>query len=98
MIALACHDHMGAGLARNGTLGADDRDEHTGPMHLERREDEGPGLHDCIVLTARIMDSGVAGTSSGGTWPGLMPASASKIADHTEIGSISGGSPTAFER
>jgi hypothetical protein len=42
--------------------------------------------------------SGVAGTSSATGLPGLSECMASAIAANTEIASINGGSPTAFER
>ena len=48
--------------------------------------------------TARMIASGVAGESSGGNVPGFSDAIASVIAENTEIASISGGSPTAFDR
>ena len=47
---------------------------------------------------ARTIASGVAGASSAGTRPGFRPAMAFEIAENTDIASIRGGSPTAFER
>jgi hypothetical protein len=45
-----------------------------------------------------MIPSGVAGASSGGTLPGLSEAIALPIAENTDSASMSGGSPTAFER
>jgi hypothetical protein len=51
-----------------------------------------------IACAAMRIASGVAGASNG-TWrPGLSEWTASSTAQKTEIASISGGSPTAFER
>src|SRR5260370_15649047 len=47
---------------------------------------------------ARKIASGVAGASSGTGHPGARLWIASAIAANTEIASISGGSPTAFDR
>ena len=45
-----------------------------------------------------MIASGVAGASSRGITAGLRLAIASVIAEKTEMASISGGSPTAFDR
>ena len=51
-----------------------------------------------MASAARRIASGVAGASRGGTLPEARLASASVMAEKTERASISGGSPTAFER
>jgi hypothetical protein len=55
-------------------------------------------LYDVTAPIARKIASGVAGASSGTGLSGARPWIASAMAEKTEIASISGGSPTAFER
>ena len=74
------------------------RDHGTGAMGFQCFGDVGPDLHACIPFTARKMASGVAGAASFGMTPRFRLPTASAMAHHTEIGSISGGSPTALER
>ena len=55
-------------------------------------------LSAVMAAAALRMASGVAGASSCGQRPALRLATASVIAEKTEMASISGGSPTALER
>ena len=62
-----------------------------------------PDPHQEIFLrrmscTAFMIASGVAGASRFGTRPGLRLATASLIAQNTALASMTGGSPTAFDR
>ena len=81
-----------------GPLNLHNRNHGAGAMRFQCFGDMGPDLHACIPFTARKMASGVAGAASFGMTPGFRLPTASAMAHHTEIGSISGGSPTALER
>ena len=67
-------------------------------MRFQCFDNVGPDFHACIAFTARKIASGVAGTASFGIIPAFKLPMASAMAHQTEIGSMSGGSPTAFER
>jgi hypothetical protein len=69
--------------------------------HRHTRNYRAVSIHRLRVVTlpiARKIASGVAGASSGTGLPGARLWIASAMAAKTEIASISGGSPTAFER
>src|SRR4029453_13461871 len=93
-----CYDNASPRFPWCGPLNPDNRNHGAGAMRLQCFGDLSPDLHARIPFTARKMASGVAGAASFGITPGFRLPTASAMAHHTEIGSISGGSPTALER
>src|SRR5690606_13838163 len=87
-------------LARRRALRFGNGDQRGRAVEFDPVVDGAPRLHHrpLTACTALRMASGVAGASSGTCEPGASEWTASAIAANTEIASISGGSPTAFER
>src|SRR5690606_21456558 len=108
---LGRHHHLGPGLARRRTVDGGNRDQHGGNAALfQIRQRIQPAAHFAATASgaaaslrfaasmASSTRSGVAGASR---WTRCVPAAAataSLSASQPEIASISGGSPTAFER
>ena len=101
--AICTHDHARTRLTRGGSGRCCDGDEAAGPTFTQLIQNPPPEDHRAppacrMACTALRIASGVAGASSCGTVPGRSEATASVMAQKTELASITGGSPTALER
>src|SRR4029077_13086225 len=99
--AIRRNDHARANLARARALRLRQSHQRRRAVLCNEPLDGRPNGHRghqlVTACTARRIDSGVAGASSGTGLSGLSEWIASAIAAKTEIASISGGSPTALE-
>src|SRR5205085_7690321 len=92
-------NHSRAHFARARALRLRQRHQRRRALLGNEALDGRPRSHQPVTAcTARKIDSGVAGASSGTGLSGLREWIASAMAANTEIASISGGSPTALER
>ena len=96
------HDHARAGLSGRRALRALHGDERGGAVLGDHFREAAPDNHGIglprTASQARRIASGVAGASRGTGLSGASERIASAMAQKTLIASISGGSPTAFER
>src|SRR5205085_1767577 len=95
-------DHPRPRFPRRRALRRRNRHHRHPAVAVDGVEDAAPDLHQisapAVARIARMIASGVAGAFSRGITAGLRLMIASVIAEKTEIASISGGSPTAFDR
>src|SRR5262249_56372684 len=89
------HHHAGADLARARALAVGERHQRGGPLRRDDTPDGRPGTHALTAFTARSIDSGVAGASSGTGAAGLRLWIASAIAAKTQIATSSRSHPAA---